>query len=139
MTKERLRTYQAIKREAKQLQGQLEELEASMYGPKTQQLTGMPSGASADMGSTLERVVIKHTELVERYRAKLAELTAEQLEIEKAIESLDGTARVLMRHRYIEGLTWEEVCVRLNYSWRQTHRLHRRALEQLRSMEDEVQ
>ena len=55
--------------------------------------------------------------------------------IEKAIEGLNPTTRMLLRYRYIEGLTWEEVCVRLSYSWRQTHRLHARALDQLREKE----
>lgn len=135
MNKERLRNYQAIKRELEQLRMQLEELEATMYSPKAQQLTGMPFSGSTRMGSALESMTVKHMELVERYRVKVAELTAEQLEIETAIESLDGTARTLMRFRYIEGLTWEEVCVKMSYSWRQTHRLHRKALEMLREKE----
>jgi hypothetical protein len=36
-----------------------------------------------------------------------------------------------MRHRYLEGLTWEKVCVEMNYSWRQTHNIHARALDKL--------
>ena len=136
MTKERLRNYQAIKREAEQLEQQIEELEARMYAPKTQQLTGMPSAGSPSPGSAIEAMTVKHLELVERYRAKLAQLAAEQLEIEEAIEALDGTERMLLRYRYIDGLTWEEVCVRLCYSWRQTHYIHAKALEQLRAKEE---
>ena len=55
---------------------------------------------------------------------------------EKAIEALEPTARMLLRFRYIDGLPWEEVCVRMNYSWRQTHRMHSKALEALKEGEE---
>ena len=130
MNKERLRNYQAIKRERLQIEQQLETIEAALYSPKAQRLTGMPSGPRN--GNPMEDLAAKHLELQQRYRAKLAELTEEQLAIEAAIESLDPTARMLMRYKYIDGLTWEEVCVKINYGWNQTHKLHRKALEQLK-------
>jgi DNA-directed RNA polymerase specialized sigma subunit len=137
MTKERLRNYQTIKREREQLRQQLEEIEAALYYPKVQQLTGMPHGGTKE-GNPQEELIIHHIELQDRYRAKLEELAAEQLAIEEAIESLDPTARMLLRYRYIDGLKWEEVCYRLNYSWRQTHRLHGEALQKLREVKNHV-
>lgn len=134
MTKERLRNYLDLKREERQLKEQLENIEAALYYPKAQRLTDMPTGSSA--GSAMEDMAAKHLELQERYRAKLAELAAELLAIEEAIESLDSTARTLLRYRYIDGLAWEEVCVKMCYSWRQTHRLHSKALEELRQREE---
>lgn len=134
MTKERLRHYQAIKREQKQLRHQLDEIEAALYYPKVQNLTGMPSHHAE--GNPQEDLAIHHIELQERYRAKLDELAAEQLAIEKAIESLDSTARQLLRYRYIEGLKWVEVCVKMSYSWTQIHHLHGEALKQLRGVEE---
>lgn len=137
MTKERLRTYQAIKRELEQLREQLEELEAAIYNPSVSKMSNEPKG-SGGISDPTGNGATKHQELVDRYRAKMAELIAEQLEIEDAIESLDGTARALMRYRYIEGLTWEEVCVKISYSWMQTHRIHAKALEQLRRQEEKA-
>lgn len=134
MTKERLRKYQEIKRERVQLQQRLEEVETALYSPKSQQPTGMPSSGSKPEGSALENLSNYHMELQERYRAKLEELAAEQLAIEEAIEPLDATYRMLLRYRYIDGLKWEEVCLKMNYSWRQTHYLHGRALQQLRDL-----
>lgn len=134
MTKERLRKYQEIKRERVQLQQRLEEVEAALYSPKAQPPTGMPFSVSKPEGSALENLSNYHMELQERYRAKLDELAAEQLEIEKAIEPLDAVFRMLLRYRYIDGLKWEEVCIKMNYSWRQTHYLHGRALQQLREL-----
>lgn len=136
MTKERLRNYQNIKRERAQLEEKLAQIEAALYSPKIPQLTSTPPSGSPT-GSAMENLADKHMELQRRYEANLVELAAEQLEIERAIETLDPTARMLLRYRYIDGLTWEEVCVRLCYSWRQTHRLHSQALEQLKRMEGE--
>lgn len=135
MTKERLRNYGKIKREREQLLQQLEEVEAALYSPKIQRLTGMPSGGKPD-GNPQENLIAHHIELQQRYMAKVDELAAELLAIEQAIESLDGTLRTLLRFRYIDGLVWEEVCVRMNYSWRQIHNLHGRALNQLREETD---
>lgn len=134
MTKERLKKYQEIKHEREQLQQRLEEVEAALYSAKAQPPTGMPSSGSRPEGSALENLSIYHMELQERYKAKLAELAAEQLAIEQAIEPLDPLFRMLLRYRYIDGLKWEEVCVKMNYSWRQTHTLHGRALQQLREL-----
>ena len=134
MTKEKLRNYQNIKREQQQLRHQLEEIETALYYPKVQQLTDMPKDHAE--GNPQEDLAIYHIELQQRYKGKLEELSAEQLAIETAIEELEPTARALLRYRYLDGLKWEEVCVKLNYSWRQTHRLHGEALKKLR--EDDV-
>lgn len=77
-------------------------------------------------------MVARHVELQEKYETKIAEMTAGMLLIEEAIEALEPTARMLLRYRYLDGLKWEEVCVRMNCSWMQTHRIHAAALNQLK-------
>jgi len=135
MTKERLRKYQNIKREQEQLRDHLEEIEAALYYPKIPQLSDMPGGGAKE-ANPQEELAIYHIELQGRYRAKLEELAAEQLAIEKAIETLEPAQRMLFRYRYLEGLKWEEVCIKINYSWKQTHNLHSAGLKQLRAMEE---
>ena len=130
MTKEQLREYQNIKREAEQLQTMIEELEAPLYSPKSQQLTGMPHAPAR--GNASENMADKHLELLDRYRAKLRELNTARLLIEDAIDCLESVDRRLLRLRYIDGLTWEAVCVLMDYSWRQVHRRHAKALEKLK-------
>lgn len=134
MTKERLRHYRDIKKESEQLRQSLEEIETVLFYPKTQRLTGMPSNPSEE--NYMEDLAIRHIGLQALYKDKLAELEAEQIAIEKAIDALDPMARMLLRYRYISGLSWEEVCVKMNYSWRQTHRLHGEALNKLRELEE---
>lgn len=134
MTKERLRAYRDLRREIEQIKHKVETLEAALYTPKIQRLTGMPSNPSP--GNAMENLAARHLELLEHYRGKLDELAAEQLAIERAINSLPYREQTLLRYYYIDGLTWEEVCVRIDYSWRQTHRLHSKALERLKQQEE---
>ncbi len=35
----------------------------------------------------------------------------------------------VLRLRYILGMKWEEVAVKMGYSWKQTHRIHSSALK----------
>ena len=49
----------------------------------------------------------------------------------------DPTARALLRHRYIDGWTWEKVSDSMNYSIRHLQRLHGAALEMVGKLEVE--
>lgn len=136
MTKERLRRYREVKREARQIRDQLEEIESRLYSPKGQLLTGMPSAPSPGGGTVTEALIDRHAQLLQMYQEQLARLEEEQLAIEKAIAGLeDPTARRLMRYRYLDGLKWEEICVLINYEWSRTHDIHGMALQQLRNEE----
>jgi RNA polymerase sigma factor (sigma-70 family) len=132
VTKEQLKAYRAIKLERDKLADMLAELEATMYGPKSQKLDGMPRSGSG-VGSPTESIALKHADLRARYEQKVAELTAALSEIETAIETLAPRERTLIRLHYAEGLTWEQVCVEMSYSWMQIHRIHGKALEALKN------
>lgn len=136
MNKERLRQYQAIKHELDQVSGQIEELEASLYSPRAQQMDGMPFAPSGGSSDAREAILDKKAELLRHYQQLQADLDAERLAIERAIENLEPMLRMLMRLRYLDGLRWEEVCTQMSYSWRQVHRLHKQALAKLREDEN---
>ena len=125
MTKERLRGYRTLLQEKKTLEQQIETIEATLLHPKIQKIKHTPTGPSG--GNALEDL-----ELIDLYHAKLAEIAKELQAIETGIDTLPPTERVLLRLRYIHGLSWEEVCVDMSYSWRQVHRIHAKALEALR-------
>lgn len=130
MTKEQLQEYKHIRRERDRLATMITELEATMYGPRITKLDGLPHGNGG--GSAVESLTVKHDELQQLYEAKVAELTAALTEIETAIERLEPRERTLIRLHYISGLTWEQVCVAMSYSWMQVHRIHSKALEALK-------
>lgn len=57
------------------------------------------------------------------------ELVEVKTEILKGIRQLqDGRLREILRRRYIDGHTFEQIAVGINYSYKQTCRLHGRAL-----------
>ena len=131
MTKEELKSYKALTKEQEQLEEMIWELEATIGDPKTAKIDGMPHGSPSG-GSGLENIVARYSQLKDRYEAKKAEILAKRIRIEEAIDSLDPDERRMMRYRYIDGLKWEEVCVKMPYSWNQAHIIHRRVLAKLR-------
>lgn len=134
--KKHLHSYRDLKAEYDQIAQELEKVEAIMAAPRTANLDGMPRSPGA--GDPVLGVVSQHIALQERYRFQLVKLAASQALIEDIIESLEPGERKLMRCRYIDGLTWGEVCVAIGYSWRQTHYIHGRILDKLMEKYGEV-
>ena len=131
--KRRLHRYRDLEAERRQIALELEKVEDFMNGPRGANLDGMPKAPG--IGDPVLGVVSQHLALQERYRLQLEKLAAAQATIEDMIERLEPMARQLMRYRYIDGLPWEEVCVAIRYSWRQTHNIHAKALDALLAAE----
>ena len=123
MTKVRLRAYKHIRQERDDLKKLLDDLDEVIYGPGGQRLDGMPRSGSAGQSQT-ERQGDRHMALHEKYERKVADLTRQMAEIEEAIETLLPLERSIIRLHYFQGLTWDEVAERVNYSRRQVTRLH---------------
>jgi len=46
------------------------------------------------------------------------------------VENLeDETEKAVLTYRYLRGYTWEQICVKMEYSWKQIHRIHGKALK----------
>jgi RNA polymerase sigma factor (sigma-70 family) len=135
VTKEKLRSYRAIKRERDLIATYIEELESELYGPRSQRVDGMPRSGSGGNDIKRDIQIERRDELLELYREKGAELTKAILEIEGAIDLLQPRERTLLRLYYIDGLTWEQVAYEMDYSWRQVHRIHGDALMKLKATE----
>lgn len=128
--KAQLGEYTALEAERLQLLDAITKLEMKRRSPSTSKWEDMPrsgSGVSDPTGSGL----LQMEGLQARYSRLVSEIEAAQSSIEDMIESLTPTERKLLRHRYIEGLAWEKVCVAMSYCWRQTHTIHSRALDKL--------
>ena len=123
--KVRLKRYLVIKAERDQIQ----ELRDALLDPKGSNLDAMPR--SSGPGNPVEAARKQREELAKQYDLKDQELMAEQVYIENMIAGLESIERTLMRHRYLEGLTWEKVCVAINYGWTQTHNMHGLILDKL--------
>lgn len=99
----------------------------SRAGRITPILSDMPKAPGGT--NRLELAVEKLLENADELSEKIREALRAKREIETAIDRLqDPTLRQLMKYHYIDGNTWEQVAVRMQYSWRQTVRLHGKAL-----------
>ena len=123
MTKDDLRRYGSIQRELADITRRLNALEESKgchsvtYGDSPHQ-----------RGEPLSE---KKEALARLYRRKQCVLLEEQAAVENAIDTLPPELRRLMRLRYLDGMTCEQVCVELPCSWDTFHRWHRKALAML--------
>ena len=74
-------------------------------------------------------------ELEDRLDAMIDKLYQTKNEILDAIDKLeDSRERIALRAYYIDMKTWEEVAVELKYTWRQTMRIRKTALEHIEAM-----
>lgn len=63
------------------------------------------------------------------------ELLRARMEAEQLIDRLpDERQRAVLKSYYFSRRTWEECCVAMGYEWAQIHRIHSRALYELRKM-----
>ena len=132
MTKDDLKNYEFLRREVIRLRERLEEIDSRISSPKIPVINGMPHAPLQSSTSAQEDMLIKAMELRELYYTKLQEMQKRLYEVEMSISDLEPISRVLLRYRYLDGKTWEEICEKLDYSWAQVHRLHTKALEQLK-------
>ena len=78
---------------------------------------------------------------VERYAALIqeyvGELEAHAAEVRAVIEQASGEQeKAVLTLRYCEGLTWEAIAERMSYCTVNLHRIHRHALESVKSILD---
>lgn len=127
--KQRLNSYHHVQMERRQILDRIMRLEDRLTAPGAQNLDGMPHGSSR--GDALARGVAALSDLRNLYREKEIELTQALVDIEHLIEHLDPVERMIARYRYIDRMHWEQICVKISYSWRQTHRIHSDMIDKL--------
>lgn len=96
----------------------------------TQTISDMPKAKNGAQGNSVE--VAQYIEIGEEITRELRNLHRLRRKIRTVIAALeDDTLQALMLYRYIDGMTFEEIAVKMNFSWRWTITLHGRALEKL--------
>ena len=123
MLKKKLQDYRAERKKSEKLQNQLNEIE-DLVNSITTHLTDMPKGKAYTLDARIADMMDAKTELLDSQTKSVSAM----LEIERIIASLPLTEQEICRYRYIDGMTFEEIAYVTNYSWRQVHRIHGRAL-----------
>lgn len=94
-------------------------------------LSQTPGGGES--GSPIERPMDKVLEIDEEINREIDELQTVRQEIRVALNQLeDENMKLLMEYRYIDGLTWEQIAVKMDISWRWSIKLHGKALGKIK-------
>lgn len=93
----------------------------------TTTLSQMPVHGSD--GDKMANNVVNIVEMEKAINSKICELIAAREEAEVIMSALkEPRQRLVIECYYFSTRTWEQCCVKLNYSWRQIHRIHSNAL-----------
>ncbi len=69
------------------------------------------------------------------YMERLNEMLVELDYLERVIRNVpDSRDRLILQKRYVEGKTWEVICVEMNYCYRQICRVHSKIIQDLRHL-----
>ena len=82
----------------------------------------------------LDKAVAELVDAERRAAGEVERLTELEQEIVQTISRTAEPYRTLLYERYINGKTWEQVAVRMNYSFRHTTKLHSTALRILKDV-----
>ena len=124
--KEYLKSYRrAVKRE-KDILDEIQRLRADKMFPSVAN-DGMPKGSNQSDLSDYIAILDEQIELLKVERLEKARCYQK---LEKQIRQMGNEdEQEVLRLRYITGLKWEEVAVRMSYSWKHIHRIHSSALD----------
>ena len=124
--KEYLKSYRrAIKRE-QDILDEIQRLRLDKMFPSVVN-DGMPHGSSHSDLSDYAVILDEQIELLKEER--LEKVRCYQ-KIGRQIRQMENEdEQEVLRLRYILGLKWEEVAVKMGSSWKQTHRIHSSALQ----------
>lgn len=124
--KEYLWQYRKALLKEKAIEEEIYQLRLDKVAPSLIQ-DGMPHGSG---GSDLSGYAAKMDELFRELKEQMEKRIDLRLQISRKIEAMpDETESLLLRYRYIHGLKWEDIALRMDYSWRGVHKVHARALQ----------
>lgn len=142
----KLKGYLTIMERIDYLEMERSEFRQKMIGLKAQNLDGMPKAPGFSRSDRIERIMDRINEIDGQIADELEALQYERKKLIEAVESVDDpTLRRLLQLRYLERdengaiNTWERICVKMNYSWTQIHRLHKNALNAVKKAENGIQ
>ena len=136
--KEYLKQYERAAKRAQRYRQQYEEESALIDAVRSlSDNDGMPhgSGISKPTEDKAIRLADRRMRLI---KAELEAIRIKQ-DLFDFIDGIEGVEGDVLYHRYIRLLKWEEVCLIVHYSWPNTMRIHRRALDKVQKIIDEIE
>jgi hypothetical protein len=125
--KEYLLRYKWAKREAQDIELRITQLRLRYGAPSAINYSDMPKAhGSSDLSDYMVQLERLTDYLFEKYQKCIGIETDIYMRLD---EMTDQTEREVLRYRYIDGLTWEQIGERMSYSRRNITRIHGRALQ----------
>lgn len=123
--------YREARKDVRRWEEELAELVGMQESAGAIRYSDMPKGGGGQVDLSDEMVEReKLWRKIQKARYKRIRVFAE---IKNAIERLPtADEREVMSYRYLELMSWEDICVIVSLSWRQTHYIHSRALENIK-------
>lgn len=119
-------SYNKEKQSVRRLEEQLLELQLNKILPPFMKNNKMHGAKDIDLSNYTEKMNEIEQELVTAIYSRLEAFQ----KVRKCIESMENESeKELLTYRYLCGLKWEEVAVKMGYSCRKLHYLHRDALK----------
>lgn len=129
--KEYLNRYQEALRDEKRAEEEIETYRIKAMFPQSQQISDMPKGSGGQQD--LSAYAADVDEMLHELRLCMDECQKLRKEIFEVINAVpDATERLVLKYRYIDGLKWEDVAVHMDYCWQHIHKLHSKALRDIR-------
>ena len=130
MNKDRLQQYRYIRREILRLKHRQEGLRRHAgRAVRSPDKTPVKGGQWDIYPEIMDKIIALDATIA----ARLCDLYSEEAAIEKAIAALDSRGRLLMRYRYLDGLTLEETAEKLGYEYAYARRMHGNYLRELKN------
>ena len=124
--KEYLKRKKKYKQKAKRLEEQLEELRLGKMFPSV----GMSDMPGAHNQKDLSDYMVQYDRIETNIIKARKDAIIRYEEVRQQIEQLeDENEKRVLTLRYLKSYGWERICVEMEYSWRQIHYIHSRALE----------
>ena len=113
MTVKELSQLYWLTREIEADQRRLEELEQAAGAPSSSNLTGMPHAPNRN-DSKVERLAAEIVDLQAIIAARQIQCIHERARLERWISEIpDSLTRQIFQHRFVDGLTWVQVALRV--------------------------
>lgn len=124
--KEYLKSYEKAVRQVQRSEHIIMEIRLNKICPSVV-VDDMPHAASQNDLSGYAALLDQEERKYMKYRYRRVKLCKE---IKDKIERLvNEDEKDILTYRYIKLMKWEDICVRMEYSWQHIHRIHGKALD----------
>lgn len=131
----KLKELQVLRMNINYLVDKYKELKSKSTGIKSPDYSQIPAGSHvSNIDNMMDINLIQQEEITNKIRDTRNKIDEIEQEVSEYIERLEPKEQVLIRLHYIEGETLEYICGVIQYSFRHTFRIHKKALEKLSEM-----